>query len=323
MLFNNKLKVVALLLLVLFLFSTNVAADGHILVFHRFADARYPSTNITKKQLTNVFDYLENNNYQVVKLEQMVNWVKNNQAVPDKTVALTIDDGYRSFYDHGLDIFKSYDYPFTMFINTKPINQGYSDFLTWEQVKEIDNHGTIASHGYDHPHLTTLSKSEIKEDVKQSIDDIEENLGKKPDFFSYPYGEYNKYVKNTVRGLGFKAVFNQNLGAVAQESDSYDINRIAVSEASELDIKLAYDYLPAKWISRDEMVTDGRVTRVKVEVAPEIEKAQLYVSGHGWRRVELEQGTLDLELDLELKYSRNRIFLKTYDNKLSGKLIMK
>ena len=319
----NKLKIVSLVLLLLVVVTTNVAADGHILVFHRFADNRYPATNITKEQLIKVFDYLENNNYQVVKLEKMVNWVKNNQAVPDKTVALTIDDGYRSFYDHGLDIFKKYDYPFTMFINTKPINQGYSDFLTWQQVQEIDKYGTIASHGYDHPHLTTLSKSEIKKDVQQSLSDIKENLGKKPNFFSYPYGEYNRNVRNIIKELGFKAIFNQNLGAVAQESNSDDLNRIAVSEASELDTKLAYDYLPAQWAQREEMVTDGRVTRVKVKVAPEIEKAQLYVSGHGWRRVELAEGTLDLKLNLELKYSRNRFFLKTYDNRLNGKLIMK
>ncbi|MGM0502347.1 MAG: polysaccharide deacetylase family protein, partial [Bacillota bacterium] len=111
MTFNKRLKIVSLLFLLLVVVTTNVAADGHILVFHRFADSRYPATNITKKQLTNVFDYLEENDYQVVELEQMVEWVKKDQPVPDKSVALTIDDGYRSFYEQGLDIFKEYDYP--------------------------------------------------------------------------------------------------------------------------------------------------------------------------------------------------------------------
>jgi peptidoglycan/xylan/chitin deacetylase (PgdA/CDA1 family) len=305
------------------LVSIKVAATGHILVFHRVGDDRYPSTNISQDELENVFDYLEENDYQVVSLEKMVSYLENNQQVPDKTVSLTIDDGYKSFYDHGLEIFKDYNYPFTMFINTKPINGGYGDFLSWSQVREIDKHGTIASHGYDHPHLTTLSPEEIKEDIKRSIADIEQNLAKKPQFFSYPYGEYNREVAAIVRDMGFKAIFNQDLGAVAEQSNIYDLPRIAVSRAAGLATKLAYGYLPADWITRDEMVTAGRLTNLRVEVASDIERAQLYVSGHGWQRVEFRDGVLELELDLELKYSRNRLFLKTADNRLNSKLIMK
>lgn len=319
---NNKPVILLLIFCLLLLIPTRAAAEANILVFHRFNDQRYPATSISTDKLTELFNYLETNNYRVVSLAQVVNRLQQGRKIPDKTVVLTIDDGYESFYQHGLEVFKEYDYPFTIFIATKPINHGYGDFLSWQQLEEIKQYGTIGSHSYDHQHLTTLAPQQVKENIEQSIEELQQQLGIKPQFFSYPYGEYNQTVQTVVSELGFAAGLTQNLGAVAQESDQLQLARIAVTNDSNFQERLSYHYLPADWIGEEEMVADDKLVKVQLTTKPEINRAQLYISGHGWRRVDLNQGQLDLELDLELKYRRNRIFLKTYRNEITSKLII-
>ncbi|WP_083189868.1 polysaccharide deacetylase family protein [Orenia metallireducens] len=312
-----------IVIFILLLLSHRVYGDAKILVFHRFDDHRYPSTNISNQRLREVFEYLKDNGYQVLSLEELVNQVEEGTPIDDRTVAFTIDDGYKSFYENGLEIFKEYNYPFTIFINSKAINYKYGDFLTWEQLKEISRYGSIGSHSYGHKHLTKLPLEELKSEVQRSIDDIYNNLGIKVKFFSYPYGEYDNRVKEVVKSFGFKAIFNQNLGAVSEQSDLFDLDRIAIGEDSNLKLNLSYKYLKVKWLDQAEAVEDDRLLKVEVRTSPDIEKAQLYISGYGWRKVELEEGTLSLDLDLSLKYSRNRVFLKTYDNRIASQIIVK
>jgi peptidoglycan/xylan/chitin deacetylase (PgdA/CDA1 family) len=116
-------------------FST-IFANAHIFVYHRFSDDRYPTANTTKQELIKDFKYFKTHNYKVVPLQDIVNKVKNNENVPNNWVALTIDDAYKSFYENGLEIFKQYNYPFSLYVYVKATDKHYGDFMTWEQIKE-------------------------------------------------------------------------------------------------------------------------------------------------------------------------------------------
>ncbi|TDX45517.1 polysaccharide deacetylase family protein [Orenia marismortui] len=319
----KKFKAQIILVFVLLISLSNITyADGNILVFHRFDDQRYPSTSISNNRLREIFNYLKENNYEVVGLERLVDYIEKKVPIPEKMVAITIDDGYESFYENALEMFKNYNYPFTIFINTKAINLGYGDFLTWEQLREISKYGTIATHSYEHKHLTMISIEDLKKDINRSIVDIEDNLGIRPIFFSYPYGEYNTKIKNIIKNIGFKAIFNQNLGAVSENSDLYDIDRIAITNDSNLSRKLAYKYLDAKWLNVDTMVKNNKLRKIKIKLDSNIHKAEFYISGYGWQKVDITDGLLSLDFNKKLKYFRNRLFLKTYDNKITSKIII-
>ena len=98
-------------------------ANAHIFVYHRFVDDRYPSANTSKEELIKQFEYFKQNNYQVVPLEKIIEKLKKNEDIPSKWLALTIDDAYKSFYEHGLEIFKQYNYPLVcMFMWKQQIN---------------------------------------------------------------------------------------------------------------------------------------------------------------------------------------------------------
>ena len=125
--------------LFLLLISTSyIFANAHIFVYHRFADDRYQSTNTTINELTKQFDYFKENNYEVVPLSKILDKLEKKEKIPNKWIALTIDDAFKSFYENGLPLFKKYKYPFSLYVYVEASEKNYSDFMTWEQIKIIE-----------------------------------------------------------------------------------------------------------------------------------------------------------------------------------------
>jgi peptidoglycan/xylan/chitin deacetylase (PgdA/CDA1 family) len=210
-------------------------ADAHILLYHRFNDDRYPSTSISNEELREQFTFLKNNNYTVVELDKIIEKLEKKEAIPDKWVAITIDDNYKSFYDNGYKIFKEFNYPFTIFVYVEATNGKYSDFMSWGKLKEVSGFGQIEYHSYAHLSMVKADKDKLKKDFEKGLKLFEENLGYKPKYFSYPYGEMNEYSKELIKEYNFRAIFNQNNnGAVSEKSDIFNIDRLVTTKTATL-----------------------------------------------------------------------------------------
>lgn len=81
-----------------------------VLYLHMYPDSygNFNEINIRK----NIKFLKENCN--VVQLDEMLSMVYNHCDIPDRTVAVTIDDGTQSFYTYGYPILKEFDIPFTL-----------------------------------------------------------------------------------------------------------------------------------------------------------------------------------------------------------------
>lgn len=310
-------------LFLLILFSIYLFADAKIFVYHRFGDARHESTNTSINELRKNFEYFKNNGYKVVKLEEIFEKVKNKEEVPSNWVAFTIDDAYKSFYQNGLKVFKEYNYPFTLFVYVKATNDKYGDFMSWDQIKEASKYGSIELHSYNHKSLVKLSDEEIIEDTKKAIDIFEKNMGYKAKYYTYPYGEYNERTKEVLKTFGFEAIINQNNGSVNQNSDIFDINRVALVGKVNLKEKLKYKTLEANWILPQEYPKDGILKDIKVQIDPSIKNAKIFVSTYGWQDVKVNNGIIELKFNKKLNLARNRVAVSTDYYTISNKLLIK
>ena len=302
---------------------TYLFANAHVFVYHRFGDDRYPSTNTTIMQLENQFEYLKKNNYVVVPIEKIIDKVKNKQKVPDKWVAFTIDDAYKSFYEHGLEIFKKYNYPFALYVYVEASNKKYRDFMTWEQLKVASKHGTIGLHSYSHKRMTTLSSQEIYEDTKKSFDMFTLKMGFEPKTYVHPYGEYDDKVLKELDKFKFDAIFNQSTGSINKDSKLNDLHRIAFVGKVNVKEKLKYKTMPASWEEPKEFPKDGILRKVKATVDPKHKKMMLYVTGHGWIDIKVNNGIIDEDLNLHLKKDRSRVILSPNYYTISNKVLIK
>ena len=226
-------KIIIILLITSVLFVSKLFANENsvaVFVYHRFGENDYPSTNIRINQFKKHLDELTKNNYNVVSTEEIINALTNNKDLPEKTVALTIDDAFFSIYKKAWPLLKEKKLPFTIFVSTGPLKSNSKNYMNWEQIKEMVNHGvTIGHHTKNHLHLVTEEKEKIISEIEEANNDFLKNLGYVPDIFAYPYGEYSSEVKQITKSY-FKAAFGQQSGGIYNGIDIFELPRYSLNE---------------------------------------------------------------------------------------------
>ena len=201
------------------------------IMYHRFGDSRYPSTNIKKEQFIEHINELLKPKYNVIGIEKAILAINNIELVKDRSVVITIDDAYSSVYEYAWPIFKKYNLPFTLFISTDVIDNKTPGYMNWEQIRTLrDNGVTIGSQTKSHPHMFKLTNEKIIEELSISNKRFIDEIGSKPKFFAYPYGEYNLEVIEQVKLHGFVAAFGQHSGVAHKSLGMYELPRFAMNE---------------------------------------------------------------------------------------------
>lgn len=235
-----------LLLLILLLGTTaTAAAASHAVAFmyHRFGEDRYPSTSIRLEQFDAQLDYLAQNGFHIWPLERVVDHVLRGEPLPDRTIAITVDDAYLSVYEHAWPRLKARGWPFTVFVNTDPVDRGLAGFMSWEQMRAMQREGVrFANHTASHDSMAERRKDEddtaweqrVRADIERAQQRLREELGKEvdaePRLFAYPYGEYDTRAAELVHAMGYIA-FGQHSGALGPLSDRRALPRYPMAES--------------------------------------------------------------------------------------------
>ena len=198
------------------------------LMYHRFNENKYPSTNIKIQDFIEHIKILETNNFHFVNPNNFENELKKNKST--RKVLLTIDDGFSSFYENAWPILKKKKIPFILFVSTREV--GAFNYMTWDQIREIkkENFVEIGNHSHTHEYLVDETNDLILADIKKSILIFKRELGKNSDFFSYPFGEYSLEFKKIIKSLGFKYAFGQHSGVMDETKDLYELPRFPINE---------------------------------------------------------------------------------------------
>ena len=225
---------------------------ANILMYHRFGENKYPTTNTTIEQFISHTNELVKDKYNVINLDKVVKGIKGKIDLKDRSVSITIDDAYLSVYTKAWPILKRLKLPFTLFVSTDVIDNNFSNYMNWNQIRELVDHGVlIGSQTKSHPHLHRLSSKQILNEIEYSNKRFIEELGFKPKLFAYPYGEYDNKTIKIVEGSGFEAAFGQHSGVAHISSGIFELPRFAMNENyGDLNrLKLAINALPI--ITRD------------------------------------------------------------------------
>jgi peptidoglycan/xylan/chitin deacetylase (PgdA/CDA1 family) len=219
-----------------------------VVMYHRFGDGRYPSTNIRMEQFRKHVAELKKDKYTVMPLPEIVSALRNDRPLPDRAVAITVDDAYLSVYENAWPILREAGFPFTLFVATQPVDAGMKSYMSWDQLRAFAESDlvTIGSQTHNHPHMPAQSLEANRQELSTSQARFRAELGREPDLFAYPYGEYAAPVKKAVREAGFVAAFGQHSGALGRLSDMYALPRYALNEAyGDMDrFTLAVNSLP-------------------------------------------------------------------------------
>lgn len=202
-------------------------------IYHRFGDARYPTTNTPVKDFEAHLVYLKQNHYTVLSFSDAISYLHSDEKEQNVAV-ITIDDAYKTFFKNGLPLLKKYGMPATLFINTKTVGGG--DYMTWSDLKvAMKNNMEIGNHTHSHDYFLNTPAPDcyevFRKEIEMSQSIILKNLDIKPTVFSYPYGEFDIKMKTIVKDIGFIAAAAQNSGVISASGDFFQCPRFPMSEA--------------------------------------------------------------------------------------------
>ena len=197
------------------------------IMYHRFNENKYPSTNIKMDVFYNQMEIIKNLNYKFYNPKFIINEFNNPKK--NKKILITIDDGFRSFYDEAWPYLKKNKIPFILFISTEPV--GKNGYMNWDEIKEIDNSefGFIGHHSHSHEYLIDMSNEEFINDIEIANKIFKKKLGYIPSIFSYPFGEYSLYMKKYISD-NFKIAFGQHSGIIDINKDKFELPRFPINE---------------------------------------------------------------------------------------------
>ena len=197
------------------------------LMYHRFDENKYPSTNIQMEIFKKQIDIIKKNNLKFYNPNEFENEFENPKE--EKKILITIDDAFSSFYEKAWPYLKENEIPFILFVSTKPI--GKKGYMTWNQIKEIEKEDFvfIGNHSHSHDYLVNYKFDKFKNDIDYSIEIFNDQLGYNPVFFSYPFGEYSLQQKNYLKEK-ITFAFGQNSGVIDINKDKLELPRFPINE---------------------------------------------------------------------------------------------
>lgn len=152
--------------------SIQVDNSAVILMYHNVSEDTPASTSVTPERFRQHMQYLAENGFTVWPFFQMLSHLASGRPVPVKTIALTFDDAYRSVYDEAFPVLREKRWPFTVFVTTKYIGEGFVNYISWQQLREIRQFGSdVGNHSLSHPYFIRQGSDESQTHWRKRIID--------------------------------------------------------------------------------------------------------------------------------------------------------
>ena len=197
------------------------------LMYHRFNENKYPSTNIQMDIFIKQIKIIKDSKYNFYNPKDLE---KNFYiSKKEKKILITIDDAFSSFYQIAWPYLKKEKIPFILFVSTEAI--GKNGYMTWTQIKELEKENIvyIGNHSHTHEYLVDLKNDDFIKDINIASKIFIKNIGYNPIFFSYPFGEYSSLIKEHI-AKNFKFSFGQHSGVIDVNKDKYELPRFPINE---------------------------------------------------------------------------------------------
>lgn len=251
--------------------AANTASKVPILMYHNLTNdpSAVTSMTITGERFQEDMEYLEYNGYTPLLSADLIDIRAGKEAMPERPVMITFDDGYRSNYDIAYPILQKTGMKAVIALIGKSIRANDNTeanrfFLKWDEAAEMADSGLVelASHTYNlhNPQYGGLTAPDgingiqrlkgesqaaynkrVGEDFKQSIDLITQNTSQKNVlFFAYPFGARDGWMQPLLQKNGIQVSVLTNTGTASIRRGLTDLPRYRIT----MDTKLS-DILPA------------------------------------------------------------------------------
>ena len=217
--------------------QTNYVQGVPVLNYHFFYDPTlgeecYEGICLTTQKFREHLEYLKNNNFKILTMNEFVKWIYGEIDIPEKSVLITIDDGAKGTGAHNgnklIPLLEEYKMHATLFLIA-----GWWDISNY-QSKYLE----VQSHTYDMHKYGDCGKGQLvcanyenaKQDLQKSLDIIGNNTS-----FCYPFYSYDNEAIQAIKDLGFKVAFAGGNRDATRNSNKYLIPRYPIHSNITMD----------------------------------------------------------------------------------------
>ncbi len=301
-----------------------------ILQYHHISDKTPALTSTSPKLFKKHMQYLDEHQFQILDMKDLPNLLRGKKPLPNHSVIITFDDGFKSIYDNAFPILKKKKWPFTVFVNSKPHDEKNHRYMTWEQLRELAKYkATIANHSDSHLHLIRKRESETKSawherrlrDIIFAEQRIYKEIGENPKIFAYPYGEYDADIQRDLKKAGYIAVSQQS-GPVSKSNSHQALPRFPFggNYGDMKDFAIKVNSLPFPLFKIKTTTSDGRllespelpksesrpVLHMQSEAMSFIKGISCFATGQGAIETKTTRNTLSVQANSPLPVGRSR-----------------
>lgn len=194
-----------------------------VLMYHSIGDEPNNDAVITKELFTAHMEYLHQQGFTPLTLEELESYLSGKLQPPAKPVVITFDDGYRDTYEVAMPILKRFGFRSTMFIPVGEVGQR----LSWKELREMKAAGMqIASHSFTHRELAGMTVKEQSEEIRRSKELLDKFLEQDTRFFCFPNGSYNQDTLKLLKQYGFTLAVTIEPGWAKRGDDPLTLQRV-------------------------------------------------------------------------------------------------
>jgi len=227
------------------------SADAPIVMFHYIgplptnADIFRKDLTVSESLFDGVLQYLADQEAVTASMDDLMEHYAGGPELPKRSVILTFDDGYDGMYEYAFPMLKQRGMVGTFFIITDFV--GRPGYLTWDQIAEMDAAGmSFGAHSLTHPDFTRIGPAELRRQLVEPRQVLEEHLGHPVRFLAYPSGKYNAATIAATRAAGYLAAVTVIHGLSHPAASAFELTRVRAHGADTVQA-LTARLTPPSW----------------------------------------------------------------------------
>ncbi|ULQ53697.1 polysaccharide deacetylase family protein [Flavihumibacter fluvii] len=204
-----------------------------ILCYHQVRDYRSTDSRSAKDYIVPPASFLaqmkalSDSGYHTVLPEDIYKYLAFGEALPEKPVLISFDDGCDEQFDITHSVLDPLQFKASFFIMTVSVNR--PNYMNAEQIKQLAEEGhSIGLHTWDHHNVKQYQGEDWVKQIEKPKAQLEKIIGKPVTFFAYPFGLWNAPAIPELKSRGLIAAFQLST-ARDQDNPLYTIRRIIVT----------------------------------------------------------------------------------------------
>lgn len=215
-----------------------------ILLYHSVSDAPtgdFGPFTVSRSQFAEHLDRLLAHECDTLTVDQLLERIDADQPLPERTVVITVDDGFADFAANAWPELQQRGMNVTLYVTAGTIGgrstwlatppAGQLTMLDRQQLLDLAGQGCeIGAHSMSHPQLDCLPLQRAAQEIWQSKDVLEQILARSVNSFAYPHGYHGPQVRQLVMNAGYSSASAVKDALSHPDDDRFALARVTVKD---------------------------------------------------------------------------------------------